>query len=138
MKTLRALHASGKLDPLQEKLLFAPTRPIEELYDLAKDPHEINNLAADPATRSNTSVCLRIVDPAFSKLPEEGQRAFVKRLEALLEKEKAACDIAGHRDAPPSLRIWCGSTVETDDIKALTPWLDWGFAETKAGLAKAA
>ncbi|MGE0851012.1 MAG: phosphoserine transaminase [Hyphomicrobiaceae bacterium] len=98
----------------------------------------LENLAVDPATRSNTSVCLRIVDPAFAKLPEEGQRAFVKQLEALLEKEKAACDVAGHRDAPPSLRIWCGSTVETDDIKALTPWLDWGFAETKAGLAKAA
>ena len=98
----------------------------------------LENLAVDPATRSNTSVCLRIVDPTFAKLPEEGQRAFVKQFEALLEKERAACDIAGHRDAPPSLRIWCGSTVETADIKALTPWLDWGFAETKAGLAKAA
>jgi len=98
----------------------------------------LENLAVDPATRSNTSVCLRIVDPTFAKLPEEGQRAFVKQFEALLEKERAACDIAGHRDAPPSLRIWCGSTVETADIKALAPWLDWGFAETKARLAKAA
>ena len=98
----------------------------------------LENLAVDPATRSNTSVCLRIVDPTFAKLPEEGQRAFVKQFEALLEKERAAYDIAGHRDAPPSLRIWCGSTVETADIKALAPWLDWGFAETKAGLAKAA
>jgi phosphoserine aminotransferase len=98
----------------------------------------LENLAVDPATRSNTSVCLRIVDPTFAKLPEEGQRAFVKQFEALLEKERAACDIAGHRDAPPSLRIWCGSTVETADIKALAPWLDWGFAETKAGLAEAA
>jgi phosphoserine aminotransferase len=98
----------------------------------------LENLAVDPATRSNTSVCLRIVDPTFAKLPEEGQRAFVKQFEALLEKERAAYDIAGHRDAPPSLRIWCGSTVETADIKALAPWLDWGFAETKAGLAEAA
>jgi phosphoserine aminotransferase len=98
----------------------------------------LENLAVDPATRSNTSACLRIVDPTFAKLPEEGQRAFVKQFEALLEKERAAYDIAGHRDAPPSLRIWCGSTVETADIKALAPWLDWGFAETKAGLAEAA
>jgi phosphoserine aminotransferase len=98
----------------------------------------LENLALDPATRSNTSVCLRIVDPAFARLSEDAQRAFIKQLEALLEKEKAACDIAGHRDAPPSLRIWCGSTVEAADLAALTPWLDWAFAETKAGLAKAA
>ena len=98
----------------------------------------IENLAVDPATRSHTSGCLRIVDPAVARLPEDAQRAFVKQLEALLDKENAARDIAGHRDAPPSLRIWCGSTVEASDLAALTPWLDWAFAECKAALAKAA
>ncbi len=108
------------------------------LFDWVERTPWLENLAIDPATRSNTSVCLKIVDPAVARLPLEAQRAFVKQLEALLEKEGAACDIAGHRDAPPSLRIWCGSTVETADVAALTPWLDWAFAETKAGLAKAA
>ena len=108
------------------------------LYEWAERTPWVENLAVEPATRSNTSVCLKIVDPAIGKLPMDAQRAFVKALEARLEKEGAACDIAGHRDAPPCLRIWCGSTVETSDVAALTPWLDWGFAETKAGLAKAA
>ena len=98
----------------------------------------IANLALDPATRSNTSVCLKIVDPAIARLPEDAQRAFIKRMEALLDTEKAAHDVAGHRDAPPHLRIWCGSTVETADVAALTPWLEWAFAEAKAGLAEAA
>jgi len=108
------------------------------LLDWVERTPWLENLAADPATRSNTSVCLKIVDPAIAQLPEEAQRAFVKRLETLLDKENAARDIAGHRDAPPSLRIWCGSTVEKADVAALTPWLDWAFAEAKAGLAKAA
>jgi phosphoserine aminotransferase len=108
------------------------------LLDWAGRTRWVENLAADPATRSNTSVCLRIVDPAVGKLPVDAQRAFVKQLEAMLEKEGAACDIAGHRDAPPSLRIWCGSTVEKADVAALTPWLDWAFAKAKAGLARAA
>ena len=108
------------------------------LLDWAERTPWVENLAADPATRSNTSVCLKIVDPAVAKLPIEAQRAFVKQLEAMLDKENAARDIAGHRDAPPSLRIWCGSTVEAADLAALTPWLDWAFAECKAGLAKAA
>jgi phosphoserine aminotransferase len=108
------------------------------LYDWAERTPWLECLAVDPATRSNTSVCLRIVDPAVARLPVEAQRAFVKQLEAVLDKENAARDIAGHRDAPPCLRIWCGSTVETTDLEALTPWLDWAFAEAKAGLAKAA
>jgi phosphoserine aminotransferase len=108
------------------------------LYDWAERTPWLESLAVDLATRSNTSVCLRIVDPAVSRLPVEAQRAFVKQLEAMLDKENAARDIAGHRDAPPCLRIWCGSTVETADLEALTPWLDWAFAEARAGLAKAA
>jgi phosphoserine aminotransferase len=98
----------------------------------------IEFLARDPAFRSNTSVCLTIVDPSVSRLGAEGQTAFVKDLAALLEKENVAYDIAGHRDAPPGLRIWCGSTVERADLEALTAWLDWAFATRKDALAKAA
>ncbi len=98
----------------------------------------VDNLASDPATRSNTSVCLKIVDPAVAALPAEGQWVFVKDLVAILEKEGVAYDIATHRDAPPGLRIWCGATVEQPDIEALLPWLDWAYAKAKESLAKAA
>jgi len=92
----------------------------------------IENLAPNPAHRSNTSVCLRITDARFAALVEDAQRAFTKALCAKLEKAKAAYDINGYRDAPPGLRIWCGATVNTADIAALTPWLDWAFAATAA------
>jgi phosphoserine aminotransferase len=95
----------------------------------------IDFLAQDPASRSWTSVCLKIVDDWFERLTPEAQRAFVKRLEALLEAEGAAHDIAGHRDAPPGLRIWCGSTVERGDIEALLPWLDWAYGELRQAAA---
>ena len=95
-------------------------------------------LARDPATRSNTSVCLEVVDPAVTALPAGAQAAFAKVLATLLETEKVAFDIGHYRDAPPGLRIWCGATVEASDVAALTHWLDWAFAEAKAGLAKAA
>ena len=108
------------------------------LYDWVARTPWIESLAVDPATRSNTSVCLTIVDPAVVHLPEEAQYAFIKQVAAILEAEEVAMDIAGHRDAPPGLRIWCGATVEAADVAALTPWLDWAFAEAKAGLAKAA
>jgi phosphoserine aminotransferase len=98
----------------------------------------VDFLAVDLATRSNTSVCLRFVDPAIAALDDAGQQAFVKALTAVLETEKVAYDIAGYRDAPPGLRIWCGATVEASDLKALTPWLDWAFATTKAALKAAA
>jgi phosphoserine aminotransferase len=88
----------------------------------------ISFLAADPAARSNTSACLEIVDPRVAVLPVEGRRDFAARFAALLEREGAALDIGGYRDAPPGLRIWCGATVEAHDIEALTPWLDWAFA----------
>ena len=97
----------------------------------------IENLAADPATRSNTSVCLKVVDPAVAKLSVDAQWTFVKDLVALLEKDGIAYDIANHRDAPPGLRIWCGATVEASDVEALTPWLDWAFATVSAELAAA-
>jgi len=98
----------------------------------------IEFLASDPSLRSNTSVCLKIIDPSVTRLGVEAQTAFVKGLAALLEKEGVAYDIAAHRDAPPGLRIWCGSTVERGDLEALTPWLDWAFAQSKDALAKAA
>ena len=88
----------------------------------------IANLAADPATRSNTSVCLRIVDPAVTALPADAQAAFAKAMATRLEQEGVAKDIGAYRDAPPGLRIWTGSTVERADVDALLPWLDWAFA----------
>jgi len=98
----------------------------------------IDFLSKDPATRSNTSVCLKVVDPAVTALAPEAQAAFVKTLAAALEKENVAYDIDAYRDAPPGLRIWCGSTVEASDVEALTQWLDWAFARTKEALPKAA
>src|SRR3974390_3120816 len=98
----------------------------------------VDFLAKSPAIRSNTSVCLKGVDPAVTHLSADGQAAFAKTLAGLLEKEGIAYDITYYRDAPPGLRIWCGATVETSDIQALTGWLDWAFAETKAALPKAA
>ena len=91
-------------------------------------------LAADPATRSNTSVCLKVVDPRVAALPADAQADFAKTLASLLEKEGAALDVGGYRDAPPGLRIWCGATVETADVAALVPWLDWAFETAAAGL----
>jgi phosphoserine aminotransferase len=98
----------------------------------------IDFLTRDPALRSNTSVCLRIVDPAVARLAAEAQTALVKGIEATLEKEGVAYDVATHRDAPPGLRIWCGSTVERSDVEALTPWLDWAYGKAKAALVAAA
>jgi phosphoserine aminotransferase len=98
----------------------------------------IDFLARVPETRSNTSVCLKVVDPAVAALPADGQAAFAKAISSALEKEKVAFDIGSYRDAPPGLRIWCGATVEADDVEALTRWLDYAFALEKGRLAKAA
>ena len=95
----------------------------------------IDFLAGDPAIRSNTSVCLKVVDPAVGKLPADAQAAFVKGIAAALEKEGVAYDIDAYRDAPPGLRIWCGATVERADVEALTLWLDWAFAESQGRAA---
>ena len=98
----------------------------------------VDNLATDASTRSNTSVCLKIVDPAVTALSVDAQWTFVKDLVAILEKENVAFDFANHRDALPGLRIWCGATVERGDVETLLPWLDWAYAKAKASLAKAA
>jgi len=98
----------------------------------------IDFLTRDPALRSNTSVCLKVVDPAVNRLAVEAQAEFVKGIAAALEKEGVAYDINAYRDAPPGLRIWCGSTVERSDVEALTAWLDWAYAKAKAALAAAA
>ncbi len=89
-------------------------------------------LAKDPATRSSTSICLMIVDPWFTSLPADERAKAAKRIGALLDEEGAAYDINAYKDAPPGIRIWGGATVETSDIEALLPWLDWAFAQVKA------
>jgi phosphoserine aminotransferase len=108
------------------------------IADWVKSAPWIEFLAKDPAVRSNTSVCLKVVDPHVTKLPAEAQAAFVKAIAAALEKEGVAYDIDAHRDAPAGLRIWCGSTVERADLQALTTWLDWAFVNSKDALARAA
>jgi phosphoserine aminotransferase len=98
----------------------------------------LENLAADPQTRSNTSVCLKITDPAVTAMDEAGQAAFAKAMVSALDAEGAALDIGAYRDAPPGLRIWAGGTVETADLEALMPWLQWAFDMQKASLKQAA
>jgi phosphoserine aminotransferase len=98
----------------------------------------IDFLAKDAAIRSNTSVCLKVVDPAITLLSAEAQVDFSKKLVALVEKEGAGFDFAHYRDAPAGLRIWCGATVEARDVELLTQWIDWAFVEAKAALPKAA
>jgi phosphoserine aminotransferase len=103
----------------------------------AKTPW-IDFLASDPAIRSNTSVCMKVIDPAITSLTPDAQAEFSKKLVALVEKEGAGFDFAHYRDAPAGLRIWCGATVEASDVALLTQWIDWAFAEAKAALPKAA
>ncbi|MBU6464530.1 MAG: phosphoserine transaminase [Bradyrhizobium sp.] len=98
----------------------------------------IDFLAKDPAIRSNTSVCMKVVDPAITSLTPDAQAEFSKKLVALVEKENAGYDFGHYRDAPAGLRIWCGATVEASDVALLTQWIDWAFAEAKSSLAKAA
>jgi phosphoserine aminotransferase len=113
----------------------ANARVIEEWVGRTK---WIDFLARVPETRSNTSVCLKIVDADVLALPADLQAELLKRIAGLLDAENVAKDIAAYRDAPPGLRIWTGATVERSDVEALLPWLDWGFAQVKQSLAKAA
>ena len=96
------------------------------------------HLATDPATRSNTSVCLSIVDPAVTALSADAQADFAKGMVSALDKQGVAYDIGHYRDAPPGLRIWAGATVEASDLEKLMPWLDWAFEQQKSALKAAA
>jgi phosphoserine aminotransferase len=98
----------------------------------------VDFLATDASIRSNTSVCLKVIDPAITALSPDAQADFAKKLVAVVEKEGAGYDFAHYRDAPAGLRIWCGATVEAKDVEILTQWIDWAFAEMKSSLAKAA
>jgi phosphoserine aminotransferase len=105
---------------------------LKVLEDWAARSGWIGFLAKDRAIRSNTSVCLSVIDPTFAGLSEDAQQEKLKKLTSLLDKEGVAYDIAGYRSAPPGLRIWCGATVDAADIEALTHWLDWAWAQVKA------
>jgi phosphoserine aminotransferase len=110
----------------------------QAIFDYVEKTDWIANLAEVPQTRSNTSVCLKIVDPQVAALPDDQQEAFAKGMVALLEKQGVAHDIGAYRDAPSGFRIWAGATIDTADIKALMPWFDWAFATQKASQLKAA
>jgi phosphoserine aminotransferase len=111
-----------------DALIARSNRNAQAVTDWVARTPWIDFLAEMPATRSNTSVCLRVVDAEISSLPLPEQAAFAGKIAKLLEKEGIAFDIGAYRDAPPGLRLWCGATVETDDLLALLPWLDWAFA----------
>jgi phosphoserine aminotransferase len=134
LDTLEWARAIGGLDTLIARA-DANSRVIADW--VARTPW-VDFLARDPRIRSNTSVCLKIVDATVVALSPDRQGTFAKALAGALEKEGVAYDIAYYRDAPPGLRIWCGATVETADVEALMPWLDWAFAKTKAALPRAA
>jgi phosphoserine aminotransferase len=119
-------------------LIARATRNATALGDYVERSSWLDFLAEDPATRTNTGVCLKIVDPAVTSLPLAAQAAFAKSIVDMLESRGVAYDFGSYRDAPPGLRIWCGATVETSDVVALTEWLDWAYAEARAGLAQAA
>ncbi len=108
------------------------------IYDFIEKNDWIANLAVKPETRSNTSVCLKIVDPEVQALDPAAQADFAKGVVALLEKENVALDIGAYRDAPSGLRIWAGATIETADMEAVMPWLAWAYQTQKAALSKAA
>jgi phosphoserine aminotransferase len=88
----------------------------------------VDFLASDAAIRSNTSVCLKVVDARVTSMPQADQAEFAKKLAAILEERGVALDAASYRSAPPGLRLWCGATIEQSDVQSLTPWLDWAFA----------
>ena len=110
------------------------------INDFVQQTPWLENLAVDPATRSNTSVCLSITDDRIAALDADAQSAFAKGMVQLLAAENVALDIGSYRDAPSGLRIWAGATVEASDLQALMPWLDWAFHQqlTTAGISKAA
>ena len=132
VETLKWAKSIGGLDALHARA-NANTKVLTDW--VARTPW-VDFLAVDPATRSNTSICLSIVDPDV--VASGSVAAVAKGIVKLLDDEGVAYDIGSYRDAPPGLRIWAGGTVEAADLEALTEWLDWAFAEQKAALASAA
>jgi len=128
LDALRWASSVGSLPELRRRTLanFAALSEWVEATDW------VDFLAENPAIRSETSVCLKIVHPAVTALDDAARQAFVKAMAATLDREGAAHDVASHREAPPGLRVWCGCTVDTDDVEALGPWLDWAFHATLA------
>jgi phosphoserine aminotransferase len=104
---------------------------LKVLEDWAAKSDWAGFLAEDKAIRSNTSVCIKVTDPWFESLSDDAKADTAKKIATLLDKEGVALDIAGYRAAPAGLRIWCGATVDKEDIAALTPWLDWAWAQVK-------
>jgi phosphoserine aminotransferase len=104
------------------------------LSEWVKNTDWVAHLADKPANRSNTSVCLKIVDKDIVAAPPETQAAVAKKIASKLEALGVAMDIGSYRDAPPGLRLWAGATIEKSDLEALVPWLDWAFATVKAEL----
>ena len=134
---LDALHWAKSIGGLPALMARADANAGVVAAWVARTPW-VDFLAADPATRSNTSVCLKVVDPAVTALSADAQAAFAKALASAVEKEGGGYDIGHYRDAPPGLRIWCGASVEAADVEILTRWLDWAFAKTRDALPKAA
>jgi len=134
LDTLKWAKSIGGLDAL-----FARANAnAKAVSDWVEKTPWFTHLAQDPATRSNTGVCLVFADPAVAALTRAEQSALASRIVGLVEKEGAGFDFDAYRDAPPGLRIWCGATVETRDVAALTQWIDWAYAEAVAQSAKAA
>ena len=137
MLALEDLHAAlrwaGDIGGIEE--LWRRTRANFDCIDrwVEQSPW-IDWLASDPATRSPTSMCLQVVDAEFARLPQDEQQQVIKSITARLEEEGVAYDIGNYRNAPPGFRIWGGATVETADLEALTPWLDWAFADYQQAL----
>ncbi|APX70232.1 MULTISPECIES: phosphoserine transaminase [unclassified Brucella] len=121
-----------------DALIARADRNFSVLNDFVEKTPWIANLAVKPETRSNTSVCLTIIDPEITALSADAQAAFAKGIVTALDKEGVAYDIGAYRDAPSGLRIWAGATVEASDLEALTHWLNWAFATQKAALKAAA
>ena len=121
-----------------EGLIARADRNAKVLHDWVARTPWIANLAVVPETFSNTSVCLKIVDPAVTSLSTDAQAAFAKAIVARLDKAGVAYDIGSYRDAPAGLRIWTGSTIEANDLEILTAWLDWAFLEEKGAIVEAA
>ncbi len=133
---LDALKWAQKIGGLTELRRRADTN-LSVIADWVEKTPWVDFLPIKPETRSNTSVCLKVVDPKITALDAAAQADFAKKLASLLEKEVVALDIGAYRDAPPGLRIWCGATIEASDLDALTPWLDWAYQVASADLASA-